>query len=355
MNTQVTFTSETASELQRLQREIIGLKYLFLTIAESPSIRVADKLSFKKQVTHLAEDLHRHFQDLRYRKISRFNIKEVEHSERRSLRKLSQQLQSIVKIGKKILPVKVDLGAIPVSESELDSTLNQGRIAEQRTLEKGELDHLNSIRQFVSDQIEPQQVAERERAAKITKATSELMELKIRNYREKLVGCEARNPEILFRVRNKIENVLERHGRVHVLPGDIPEIERTWNHNELYVCNMGGDNFRFLYFAGNTSFNLRILLTDRTAEQGPSYRGEIRGVAEAGINEAAFSILDSQRKGPGQDREKATRFLKAAGFDEIYQQVKQLCAKNKAEQETYDQRVENEMKQKVAQALDQLL
>ena len=103
----------------------------------------------------------------------------------------------------------------------------------------------------------------------------------------------------------------------------------------------------------------RVQRGDR-ARAPPLYRGEVSGWAETGPSRVDFFLEDARevRGGEVKDAPQAgavAAFLKKAELEEIYARIRQACEAKAGETDQLLRKVEEEMKQKVSDALDEVL
>ena len=90
------------------------------------------------------------------------------------------------------------------------------------------------------------------------------------------------------------------------------------------------------------------------------YRGEISGWAETGPNRVEFYLKDKQiglnvSIDNPMSADAVAEFLKKAEMDWLYNNIRQICHEKETEPDRLHQKVRREMKEKVSQALDEML
>ncbi len=348
------FANDIVLQLLELSREVLGLKYVFLKVVESHAIPDGSKLAYKREVTEIAALLHTHYNELRFRDINRFNVDEADQEEARFARQAGRRIGAAAKKGVHLSPVRVDPRRIPVSEAAVDSGLLSARIFEEPALEKDKLDRLNAVKTFLEQVAGPPRPQGRGAAASPER---DLMTLKIRAFAETFAALEARNLDILYKVRTKAEQALSAGIRTNVVTGEPPDPARL-NYHELYVQDLGGTNFSLLYRDRTVWFELKTLMTGPAEAGRLVYHGEISGWAEAGPNRVTFwlkdrgvpRVMSSEEAG-----ERAHAFLLTSEMEEIYRRILELSARKAQEEQILQEKVERQMKDKVSRALDELL
>jgi hypothetical protein len=351
------FSNSTIRSLFDTHRRLSELKYLYLKIVESHNIEELAKVEFKSLLVELAASVDRYFNDLRFRKINKFNVDDVEKGIEKFIKSTEKRIRKVRKAGIKLSPAKIRMDRIPAGEAEIDSALLSGRVFDEQALEKDKLDHLNAIKRYL---VEATGGEEKAKARKKPSSTDQaLMDLKIRNYCETLSGYDSSNLDILYKVRAKLQNSLRSKTRINAIPGSLA-IPAVLNHNELYIHDQGNGNFSLSYRDANLAILLEILLVHTLEEKSFLYRGEISGWAETGPNRVEFLLKDKQYE-PGMSLDNplsagtVMEFLKKAELDSLYTQIRKICQEKAAEPDRLHQKVRREMKQKVSQALDDVL
>jgi hypothetical protein len=351
------FSNKTIRCLLDTHKRLSELKYLYLKIAESHNTGELAKVELKGLLVELASSVNGFFNDLRYKKINKFNIDDVEKSIEKFIKDTERRIRKVRKAGLKMASARIRTDRIPAGEAEIDSALLSGRVFDEQALEKDKLDHLNSIKSYL---IETTVGEEKAKAKKRPAPTDQaLMDLKIRNYCETFSGYESNNLDILYKVRTKIQNSLKSKIRINAFakPLSVPAV---LNHNELYLHDQGNGNYSLSYREANLAVLLEILLADNLEEKPPVYRGEITGWAETGPNRVEFMLKD-RHGGSGVcldnplSADGVVEFLKRAELDWIYSHIRQICREKTTESDRLHQKVRREMKEKVSQALDEIL
>jgi hypothetical protein len=356
MKQEQAFSSKTIRRLLDTHRRITEIKYLYLKIVQSHSVKEPAKAELKGLIIDLAASLNRFFNDLRFKSINKFNIDEVEKSIESFINTAGKQFRKVRKSGLKLASARVHMDRIPAGEGEIDAALLTSRVFEGQALEKDKLDQLNAIKSYL---VEATGGAEKVKAKKAAPTDRELLGLKIRNFEETLAGCEASNLDILYKVRLKVDSALQKRIKINVLAGARSE-PGVLNHNELYVHDHGNGNFSISFRDAGIGFLLEILLVRDAEGRPPVYRGEISGWAETGPNRVNFLLrdrLDASRV-ELRDTQAAgavSEFLRRAEMEPTYLGIRQACTAKEGETDRLRQRVEREIKQRVSEALDEAL
>ncbi len=351
------FSNKTIRSLLDTHRSLTEIKYLYLKIVESHSVKDLAKAELKGLILELASGLNSFFNDLRFKKINKFNIDDVEKSIETFIKDTEKRIRKVRRSGLKLASAKIRMDRIPAGEEEIDSALQTSRVFEEQALEKDKLDHLNAIKSYL---VEATGGAEKAKAKRRPAPTDQaLLELKIRNFCETFSGYDSVNLDILYKVRTKVQNTLKSTIRINVSAG-THGIPAVLNHNELYLHDHGNGNYSISFRDANIAVLLEILLVRNLGGKTPVYRGEISGWAETGPNRVEF-ILKDKRGGTGialndpLSADSVVEFLKKAEMDWIYTQIRKSCHEKAGETDRLHQKVRREMKRKVSEALDEAL
>jgi hypothetical protein len=354
---EVPFSTTVVRGLLDLHHDIVRLKYLYLKIVESHQLKEPFKAEYKSRVVELATGLNAFFNDLRFRKISKFNMDEVERNIQRYLVEAHRQVTRTVKAGLKALSGKINLNLIPAGEGEVDGALLASRVSAEQALEKDKLDYLNAAKSYLLEVAGPpdrDRTAAKRQSSAVDRA---LLELKLRAFEQAVSGYASENVDVLYKVRLKIEKALDQGVRVHVAATGRSE-PAVLNHNELYLQDRGMGNYSVSYREKSLGFLFELLLLQQIGDKPPRYRGEISGWAESGINRAGFSLKD--RPGPtggepsgASTGPAAAAFLQKTGLTQLYTRIGRLCEEKSQETVQLQQRVEREIKRQVSKALDE--
>jgi len=351
------FSNKIIRELLDTHRSIAEIKYLYLKIVESHSVKELAKTELKGLIIELASSLNRFFNDLRYKKVNKFNIDDVEKSIENFIKDAGKQVRKVRKNGLKLASSRIHLDRIPAGETEIDSALLSSRVFEEQALEKDKLDYLNTIKSFL---VEATGGAEKVKAKnKAALAAQALIRMKVRNFVETLAGYNANNLDILYKVRCKVDNVLRSGMKINVLAASR-SAPAVLNHNELYIENHGNDNYSISFRDRSVAFLLEIMLVQHLQGKPPLYRGRLSGWAETGPNRVNFLLEDKHEVSGIEFKDPiqavvAAEFLKKAEMETIYTQIRQAGEAKAGETDRLRQKVEQEMKQKVSDALDEVL
>jgi hypothetical protein len=353
------FSNKIVRTLLDTQRSITEIKYLYLKIVESHSVKELSKAELKGLIIELATSLNGFFNDLRFKKINKFNIDDVETSIEKFIQETGKRIRKVRKHGFKLASARIHLDRIPAGESEIDRALVSSRVFEEQALEKDKLDYLNAIKSFLVEATGGAEKAKRKTKSGATTTEQELLSLKIRNFIETFAGYKANNLDILYKVRSKVERALQSQTKTNVSVGS-QSAPAVLNHNELYLQSHDNRNYSISFRDPNIAFLLEILLVQEIEGKPPVYRGEISGWAESGASRVNFFLKDKQAaptielKGPIQAGA-AANFLKKTEIETIYTRIRQACEEKAGEMDRLQQKVEREMKQKVSEALDEAL
>lgn len=353
---EVAFSNHIVRALLDLHQKIAEIKYLYLKIVESHSIRQISKVELKGMIVELASSLNEFCNDLRFKKISKFNIDDVEKSVEKFIKQIGKRIGKVRKTGLKLTSASVRLDRIPAGEAEIDGALLSNRVFEEQALEKDKLDYLNAIKSFLVEATGGSRDREEKTAARASRTDKALLELKIRNYTEILSSYSSSNLDILYKVKTKVEKALRDKLRTNVSSGTRAE-PSVLNHNELYLRDHGNGDYSVSFRDRSLGFLLEILPVQSLEGKPRLYRGEISGWAETGPYRVSFFLKDRQEvhgkelSDPLQAGAVA-EFLKKAELDQIYSWIRQACEAKASESDHLRQRVEREMREKVSQALD---
>lgn len=358
-------SSETVHALMDLHRDIRELKYLYLRVVESHSVNERVKSDLKDGLAQLADQISEFFNDLRFRRINKFNVEDTEAGIRAFATAARQRIEKLLRSGARTLqrgqkggrgPAKrgrASPAGISASEAEVDAALLDGRVFEERALEKDKLDRLNAVKSFVVDATAPSPDPQRTPKAGGGKLEGELLGLKVRNYAESLAAYQSSNLDVLYRARAKIEKAFRDRARVNVV-GLGNTHPASPNHGELYVVDHDYGNYSLSFRDRSLGLMLHVSLYQPLEAAGLMYSGEVTGWAEAGINRVAFALKDRRPVG-AESSAAAAAFLEAAGLAGIYERMLRACREKATEAQRLQQKVEHEMKQAVCDALDESL
>ncbi|MBN1837232.1 MAG: hypothetical protein JW820_15350 [Spirochaetales bacterium] len=353
------FNGKTIRTLLDTHRSIVQIKYLYLKVVQSRSVNEHDKAELKGSIVELASGVNRFFSDLRFAKINRFNFDETEARIGEFITEIEEQLKGLRRLGSKLLGNRVSSEDLQAGESEIDQALLSSRVFEAQALEKDKLDYLNAIRSFLVEVTgggASARAGTRDRRAGVDR---ELLNLKIRNFIDGLAGHNANNLDILYKVRTKLERLLDSSAKTNVLAGS-GNVPGVLNHGELYVQDHGNGNYTVSYRDSGLAFLFEILPVQELQGRPPVYRGEISGWAETGPSRVEYFLEDEREviggelSGPGQAAVVAA-FLKKAELEGVYARIRQACEAKAGETERLVKKVEREMRQKVSDALDEAL
>jgi hypothetical protein len=351
------FSNKIIRSLLDTHGRLTELKYIYLKIAESHNVEELSKVELKGRLVELASSVNRFFNDLRFKKINKYNIDDVEQGVEGFIKDTEKRIRKVRKAGLKLAPAKIRLDRIPAGEAEIDGALLSSRVFDEQALEKDKLDHLNAIKSFL---VEVTGGAEKAKAAKKSApADQALLDLKIRNYRESLSDYDSSNLDILYKVRSKIINDLKSSVRTNTSKGPLA-MPGVLNHNELYLHDQGNGNYALAFRDANLAVLLELLLVQQLEGKPPVYRGEISGWAETGPNRVEYYLKDKQiglnvSIDNPMSADAVAEFLKKAEMDWLYSHIRQICHEKETEPDRLHQKVRREMKEKVSHALDEML
>ena len=342
-------TETITAEYERLELEILRLKYVLAKVADSYNLAGANKASFRDRVVAAADELNAHMQAVANNRPTRYNIDEFEKTEGAYIRRLAEEIEALQSAGLKLLHSKVNFRRTAISESEVDEQLVTGRIFDAPTLGRDKLDHLGAVRRFLRPEPDP---ARRQGPG----VERELQRLKLESYLKAIGKWTCENPDILFKTRAKIEAALSARGCSFVSAeemqrGDLP------NRGELYAAPTATGGFALRYCEGAVCLHL-VLDLMRGSGKGLEFSGRVGGWAEAGAVRAEFSAthphsgarVDSQG-GPALVKE----LLDVTATAAIYQEVSARYEEWKRRDSVRSERSQKEARDKVSRALDELL
>ena len=170
---------------------------------------------------------------------------------------------------------------------------------------------------------------------------------------------DSSNLDILYKVRSKIIKDLKSTVRTKTSKGPLA-MPGALNHKELYLHDQGNGNYPLAFRDANLAVLLELLLVQQLEGKSPVYRGEISGWAETGPNRVEFYLKDKQiglnvSIDNPLSADAVAEFLKKAEMDWLYSNIRQICHEKETEPDRLHQKVRREMKEKVSQALDEML
>ena len=354
---------KTLDRYSDLLKKILSLKYLFLTIVESHSIKEDKKMSFKEEILEIADTFNQHFTDLRYKKISRFNLADVERTEKSFVKSIRYDIYRAKRLGLRLIPKKVNLNKIVAGEREIDERLVNNRIYEEAALEKTRLDQLNSLQSYLKQTLEPKKEQTKPALKREDRINQDLFQMKIKTYQESFTKYESQYTDLLYQVKTKIDKCFRDGTRISIHGGNAADSISGLNHNELCIFNRDSINYSYVYKEKTTSFLLDLHLFEMQKSTKATYYGRISGWVEAGVNRVEFYLEDSPRLGSNdslhEERDMVMKyvqeFLSKAEFDNQYSKAMKLCEEKSKEQEHHEIKIEQEMKEKASEALDRIL
>jgi hypothetical protein len=355
---EVSFSVELIRTMLELHRRISELKLHFLTVVESPRVPERTKLELKASVAELAADLDRHFRDSRHRRVSRFNVAEVECLELEYASQVSKGIDSILKDLARLVEIPNDTERAPAADVEINRRLVDNRIYEESALERDKIDHLGAVLGFLLARAGPSPKPSSPDALREQSMLRELARLKVRNYEAGLQGLETQNPDILYKAKSAVERALQGGLKVNVSAGEL-EAPHLLNHDELYLQDRGNGNLRVFYKERSVCLELDFGLIEAAGTGSWRYRGEITGWAEAGINRVSFRLRDGRSPGTLNPEDPLVSrsilaFLRQAELEHLYRSLQGIRRDKTDEPARRERKVEEEMKQDVARALDEL-
>jgi hypothetical protein len=333
---------------QGLQLEVVRLKYVLLKTAQSYEVSGAKKIELRDKVAAVATEIGAHVQGLADKKLSRYNMAEFARVEGEYIKKLSADIRKLQIAGLKVLRSRENLAQIPIREAEVDEQLLQSRIFDAPVLGKDQLGRLNAARRFLPS-ADPLPV---ESPPAVDK---ELQRLKLKSYVEGLAACETRNPDILFRVREKLQAVLAARAPAFVTPELFERADPPRTTDLIAFATPDG---RYGVELEQGAVRMHVLI-ETSLQRGGSIRfvARITGWAEVGASRTEFSAAhaDCGRELPGDAANaQLVRFLDATGAGALCQALDARRSEwAKGDADRVHSR-EQDSKARISKALDEL-
>ncbi len=333
---------------QSLHLEVVRLKYVLLKVAESYKLPGEKKIAFRDRVISAGNELGAHFQGLADRKLTRYNIDEFAESEGAYVKALSADLRKLQASGLKLLHAKVNLKRTLIRETDVDGQLLASRIFDQETIGRDKLERLNAARRLLPE-------TDEKKPAGPSVVDQELKQLKLRSYVEGLAGWSAVNPDILFKVRSRLEAALTARVPAFVTMerlqrGDLP------NRGDLYACITDDGSCGLHYCEAAVCMHL-VVEPLQTKGDSTWFLGRISGWAEAGASRTEFSAAhprSGSRVTGGEAGALARQLLETTGTRAIYEAVASRHREWKRRDIESVEREVKSAKEKVIKALDAL-
>jgi hypothetical protein len=333
---------------QALQLEVVRLKYVLLKNAQSYQVSGAKKIELRDRVAEVATEIGAHVQGLADKKLSRYNMAEFGRVEGDYIKKLSADIRKLQVAGLKVLRSRENLAQIPIREAEVDEQLLQSRIFDAPVLGKDQLERLNAARRFLPS-ADPRPVESP------PAVDSELQRLKLKSYVEGLAAYETRNPDILFRVRERLQATLAARAPAFVASELFERADPPRRTDLVAFATADG---RYGVELEQGAVRMHVLI-ETAPQRGASIRfvARITGWAEVGASRTEFSAAhpDCGQELPGETATaQLLRFLEATGAGALCQSLDARRSEwAKGDADRADKR-EKDTKARVSKALDEL-
>ncbi len=334
---------------RELHLEILRLKYVLVKVAESYTLAGGKKVSFRDRVVSLADELNAHTQSIAANKPTKYNMDEFEKSEGAYIRRASAEARELQSAGLKLLRSKVNFKRTAMSEPEINEQLVNGRIFDAPTMGKDKLDNLDSVRRFLAPEPE-KSTPQRPRVER------DLQRLKLENYVQTVSRWKGENPDILFRVRAKLEATLSSRPWMFV-SADAMQHGQMPNRGDLYCAPIAGGGYALHYCEGSVCLHL-VLDLMRGEGDDTEFVGRISGWAEAGADRTEFSVMHPRsgaRSSWGESGALLKELLDVTATAAIYEAASRRHQEWKQRDVARSERVRKDAKEKVSRALDELM
>ncbi|HUX12904.1 MAG TPA: hypothetical protein VMW87_07730 [Spirochaetia bacterium] len=354
------FSENVLKDYMNLHAVVVEMKYSFLKLVLSPSATEAMKQELKERLIAIADLINTHFVALAGKDVNSFNLDDFERREQIFARQVRSSAEQFLKTVAKISPVRIKYSADPVAEKTIDEKLSEARIFDHPALERQKIDSLGHFERYLLDRVYVP-AAKDEKLERTAKVEKELLELKVRNFVDRLVGLHPENPDILFKMSAKLENAASHGARVNVVAGVERALDDRLNSNELYIKVDDRYNVSIFYNQDNARLELTILLAESVSADGIAYAGTIEGETRVGVNRVHVLVRDPVASGErgrmtlDEYRAAYQRFLELTDLDRLYRFCLAMVQKHRGDEAEKSRRVDEEMKNRVSNALDDLL
>ena len=353
-----TFSQATLDEYMAMHDRIVAMKYSYLTVTQLDSIGSSSKQDIKDEICELADAIRAHFAGLLSKEINDFNITDFERREHDFLKETKRSVDNLVKKMSRLSPVKIEYRKAPHLEQDIDAKLLESRVYDSPALERHRMEGLGRFQRYLLDHVYVDD-AKSETKPRADVVEKELLQMKVSVYEDRFREADSGNLDILYKMKTKFESLFAAGTRIAVvgpqsidqLGDSIPE-QITLVYDELY-------NVRMVYRVDTTDLDLSIILASSISTDGITYSGEIRGVTTAAGNSAHAHLRDPRGTSDGLDleayRTAYQEFLQQAELRLIYSaSLANINLKHRHDEEN-EIRVQNEMRDRVSSALDDLL
>ncbi len=251
------FNQKIQKKYMTMHDLVVKAKFYFLKSIQSTSLTDDQKNLFRDQISEISGEMNRHFTELRYAKITQYNIDEYEYNEQLFMKETRKYLELLIKGCVKQVPVKIKYDNLIFDEKQIDEDILASTIYGTRALGTDKIQGLNSFREYMMINVLTDKKNIKEEI-QFNNVDQELLDLKISSFSERMVSRNALNPEIYFKVCIKIESLLTSGKKINI-KNYSEEIEPDQlNKDELYIYYDNSYNLYFFYKIKNILIKLNV-------------------------------------------------------------------------------------------------
>ena len=260
------FSYDIQNSYIQMHELVVKAKYYFLKVVQFNSIDDNKKNDLRDIFIDLSKDVGDHFQRIKYAKINNYNINEYEKLEVKFVNTTKARIEKFIKTCRRTAPVGIDYNRSNINEKKIDEDILDSKIYGTRALDIDKLKSIDGFYDYLRKlPVEPENNRKHEKKKSVAAVESDLIELKIENFKQKLNNAE--EPEIFYKAKLKIEKSLIEGKRTTIY--NIDEYAKTANLNEdeIYLVYDQSYNIEVLYKNGTTLIVLNLKLIDEIIER----------------------------------------------------------------------------------------
>lgn len=255
----IIFNQEIQDSFMAMHELIVKGKYYFLKAIQYKAFSDNQKNELRDRIIELSDSINRHFDEIKYAKVSQYNIEEYEKNERIFMKEKRKEIEALIKACTKRAPVKTKYGSTVVNEKEIDADILFSKIYGTRALEIGQLQNLSRFKEYllsIESKENGDESIEDKAKTRAIKIDKDLLELKLANFCERIASRNPKNPEIFYKVKTKFENLFSEDVALNI-HHERDKVAKL-NNNELYLIYDDLLNISILYEIENVFLKLDI-------------------------------------------------------------------------------------------------
>ena len=223
------FSYDIQNSYIQMHELVVKAKYYFLKVVQFNSIDDNKKNDLRDIFIDLSKDVGDHFRRIKYAKINNYNINEYEKLEVKFVNTTKARIEKFIKTCRRTAPVGFDYNRSNINEKKIDEDILDSKIYGTRALDIDKLKSIDGFYDYLRKlPVEPENNRKHEKKKSVAAVESDLIELKIENFKQKLNNAE--EPEIFYKAKLKIEKSLIEGKRTTIY--NIDEYAKTANLNE---------------------------------------------------------------------------------------------------------------------------